>query len=88
MSFIRDFLNAVLAFIGAASLTDEEFDSLTIESYGYDSATYEALLAVLDSREALSNDRTRLQYFFLAKGVEVSAPAGSSNIFVGSVLCD
>lgn len=88
MSFIRDFLNAVLAFIGAASLTDEEFDALTIESYGYDSATYEALLSVLDSREAISNDRDRLRYYFLARGVEVAALEGVSNIFVGSVLCD
>lgn len=86
---MREFLNAILSFIGASSLTDLEFESLEIESYAYDAATYEALLAIVDARESVSNTRDRLRYYFLARGVEVSASsAGRSNILVGAVLCD
>ena len=75
--------------IGATSLTDEEFDALTIEAVNLDVATYEALLAVLDSRELVSNTRDRLRYYYLARGVEVAeVSAGRSNIFVGAALCD
>lgn len=86
---MRDFLNAILSFIGATSLTDGEFSALEIESYAYDLATYEALLAVVDARESVSNTRDRLRYYFLARGVSVSeSSAGRSNILVGAVLCD
>ena len=86
---IRDFLNGVLAFLGAASLSDEEFDSLSIESAAYDVDTYGALLVVIDAREMVSGLRDRLRYLFLAKGVDVSASTPSkSNVLVGSVLCE
>jgi hypothetical protein len=78
-----------LSIIGAASLTDEEFNSLTIESYGYDVDTYTALLAVVDARELVSNTRDRLRYYFLARGVEVAeSTAAKSNILIGGGLCD
>lgn len=84
---MRDFIDAILAFIGASSLTDDEFNSLTITEYGLDSETYEAILAVIDARETVSNTRDRLTYYFQAAGVEVVAPsAGQSNIYMGSVL--
>lgn len=84
---MRDFLNAILATIGTALLSDEEFEGLTITTYGYDIATYEALLAVIDARESISNARDRLRYIFLAKGVEVeeSLPA-KSEIYIGGIL--
>ena len=86
---MRDFLNAILSFIGASSLTDQEFSDLEIESYAYDAPTYEALLAVVDARESVSNTRDRLRYYFLARGVSVSeSSAVKSNILVGAVLCD
>jgi hypothetical protein len=86
---LRDLINALFAQIGATSLTDEEFDALTIEAVNLDVETYEALLAVIDARELVSNTRDRLRYYYLARGVEVaeSVPA-SSNIFVGASLCD
>jgi hypothetical protein len=86
---MRDFLNAVLAFIGSASLSDDEFSGLEIESASYNSATYDALLAILDARETVSNTRDRLRYYFLARNVSISeTSAGKSNIYIGSVLCD
>lgn len=88
--FLRDFLNAILAFIGASSLTDVEYSSvnvLDIEVGVYNLAAYTQLSNVLISREAVSTTTDRLRYFFMSKDVNVPAPAiASSNIFVGSVL--
>lgn len=86
---MRDFLDAILAFIGSSSLTDDEFDALTISSYGYDQETYEALAAVLEGRSASSTLTDRLKYFFLSKGVEVAEAEteARSNIYIGDALC-
>lgn len=85
---MREVINALLAMIGATSLTDNEFNSLTIEVFALDVASYNAVLAVLDSRELVSNTRDRLRYYFLARDVQVGElPApGSSNILVGFAL--
>jgi hypothetical protein len=84
----RDFLNAVLAWIQTSSLTDEEYDSVSLVSAGYDQSTYAALSLVLDSRESVSSLQDRLKAFFESKGVEVTAvvSSGKSNIFLGSEL--
>lgn len=85
---MRDFINAILAFIGAASLSDDEFNGLTIESADYDQATYEAVLAVLVARESVSEITDRLANYFKAKGVSITTgETGKSNIYVGGVLC-
>jgi hypothetical protein len=84
---MRDFINAILSVIGASYLTDEEYDALDIIVYGYDVATYNAILAVLDARELVSNTRDRLTYYFKARGVEVEASSpAKSDIFLGAVL--
>ena len=84
---MRDFLDAILQFIGTSSLTDMEFDSLTISTADYDVATYEALASVLLTREAVSSIKIRLVAFFNAKGVGVvPVVSGRSNIFAGAVL--
>ncbi len=86
---MRDYLNAILEFIGAESLTDEEFDSITLEDTEDQVANYNALLVILQARELVSDMASRLQHYFLAQGVSVSAPVSAvSNIFVGAVLCD
>lgn len=75
-------------FIGAATLTDPEFESITLIGMNYDAASYSALLGVLDSREVVSSTRTRLTNYYLARGVQVTEPsAGTSNIFIGAPLC-
>ena len=86
---MRDFLDAILTIIGASSLTDGEYASFPSLAQEYSVAVYEALLEILDDREAVSSTRDRLRYYFLARGVEVeeSSP-GRSNIYVGSVLGD
>jgi hypothetical protein len=85
---VRDFINAILTFINASTLTDEEYDAIDVESFGYDSDTYTLILGILDAREVVSSTRDRLTYYFQAKGVEVSAPSsGRSNILIGGDLC-
>jgi len=86
---MRVWLNAILAFIGTASLTDLEFnaidtDVLTLNTYN--TAVYSALSAVITSRGDAGNMQTRLVSFFKAKGLEVSADIAVSNIYLGSVL--
>lgn len=83
-------MNAILTFIGASSLTDEEFESLEVEDQEYTSEVYEALLGVLDARELVSNTRDRLTSYFTARGVSVTETAADdkTNILVGGVLCE
>jgi|1185.fasta_scaffold1800725_2 hypothetical protein len=84
---MRDYLDGILAFIGQESLTDEEFESITLENTDDKIAVYESLLGVLESRGASDVSIARLQHYFLASGVPVvSAPSATSNIFMGSPL--
>lgn len=86
MPTVRDFLNAILGFVGASTLTDLEFSNVTVVSPFYDLNTYENLRSVLISRESVSSTLDRLQYFFLAKGFEFGPTISRSNIFVGGVI--
>lgn len=87
---MRDWLNAIFSFIGTSSLTDVEYASidtslLTLQTYNQ--AAYDALAAVLNSRESASTMQKRLIAFFGAKGLEVaSLDTAKSNIYLGSVL--
>lgn len=87
---MRDFLNAILAWIGSTSLTDDEYNS--IDQTGltvavYNTALYNQVGAVLISREAVSTVTDRLRYFFLAKGVTVDPiSSAKSNIYIGDAL--
>lgn len=84
---VRGYLNSVLAFIGAESLTDEEFETITLENIDDLVANYEALLGILESRDAVSEMTARLQYYYMAQGVQVvPASLAQSNIFVGGAL--
>ncbi len=86
---MRDYLDDVLTFIGTESLTDEEFDSVTLEVTTDQVANYNALLEILQSRDAGDGTISRLQNYFLAKGIAVvSNRIPTSNIFVGSPLED
>lgn len=89
---MRDFLDAILTFIESESLTDEEFETITLEGSGaYTKETYEALRTIVEARESVSGQSKRLKLFFIAKGVDLSAvgatPTPKSNIFIGSDLC-
>lgn len=86
---MRDFVDAILAAIGAASLNDDELELITQESQTYTKALYTEVLLVLDSREAVSNTRDRLGYYFKARGVDIgdTPSAGSSKIYLGDDLC-
>ena len=82
----RTLADQLLGFVGAVSLTDAEFTFADLPT-AYTVELYAALLAVLDGREAVSQTRDRLRYFFLARGIEVGElPTAKTNIFYGSVL--
>jgi hypothetical protein len=91
---MRAILNAILAFIGAEALTDEEFDSVEIEDEDSNEEKYNALLLILDARDGISGMQARLRYYYLAKGITFGSDpgfpnesaTGKSNIFVGSEL--
>ncbi len=87
---MRDFLDAILEFIGSESLTDEEFDAIELEDEEYTTEVYEALKLVLEGRENVSGQAKRLKLYFVAKGVSLDGttanPLPSSNIFIGGSL--
>lgn len=86
---MRDFLNAILAFIGSESLTDDEFDALPEGlTQDYTLEVYSALKTVLEAREGVSGQLAKLKSYFQAKGVDLTAPAraAASQIFVGAAL--
>lgn len=89
---MRSFLNAILAFISSESLTDEEFtliEALEL-TQAYTKEVYLALRNVLEARENVSGQVKKLKFYFIARGVDVSAtptiPTPNSNIFIGSAL--
>lgn len=84
---MREYLDSILSFIGAESLTDEEFSSITVTDQSDHQAVYSSLLSILETRESVSEMRSRLQHYFLAKGIEVTPPNdANSNILVGACL--
>lgn len=87
---MRSFLNTVLQFIGAATLTDAEFvfAQTQIQTAAWDQATYACLSQILAERELVSSLQVRLQKAFEARGVEVVQVVadGRSNIYLGDVL--
>lgn len=82
----RTEIDAILAFIGTTSLTDDEWSSMDIDDESNDRDVYEALLLVLDERGSLTNYQDRLTSYYAAKGISFEAATGKSNIFVGSDL--
>ena len=85
----RDFLDGILDFIGAESLTDNEFNSFPSETeiQNYSQENYDFLANVLEDRDAVSTTQDRLVAYFKAKGVDVTAnDTAKSEIYLGSVL--
>lgn len=84
---MRAYLNSILSFIGAESLTDEEFSTITVTDQDDHVAVYDQLLLVVQARDLVSTMPQRLMAYFVAKGIAVSTPVvARSNIFVGSCL--
>lgn len=88
---LRDDLDEILSFIGADTLTDDEFDNAEgmIDDPENDSEVYEALLSVLDSRELVSDYSDKLRSYYAAQGVKFGAAAtehAKSNVFIGGGL--
>lgn len=72
---MRDFLNDILEFIGAETLTDEEFEQCEedLGDYGDNVQTYRTLKEVLTARDSSSDTLYQLAFYFLAKGVTVAS---------------
>jgi hypothetical protein len=86
---MRDYLDGILSFIGAESLTNEEFGQVTITDQNDHVGVYDALLAIIGSRDDVSDIASRLLYYFQSKGIAVAgAPSAVSNIFVGASIDD
>ncbi len=86
---MRDFLNAILAFISSESLTDGEYAAFpTGLDQEYSAEIYEGLKTLLIARESVSLQYSRLKAFFVAKGLIIQAVARPpiSQILVGSGL--
>lgn len=84
---MRAFLNGILSFIGAESLTDQEWSTITITEQVYTQETYDVLAEILQAREAISTLQDKLVAYFLCKGLNVVVnDVATSNIYVGDVL--
>lgn len=87
---MRDWLNGILQFIGATSLTDLEYASMNVLNISvntYNQAAYDELSKVLTSREGISTLQDNLTALFKIKGLEVTpAKTGKSNVLMGFVL--
>lgn len=87
---MRDWLNAILVYIGSATMTDLEYNSLnflTLDVNVYSQSAYDQLSSILLAREAVSTMQRRLFGLFLAKGADIrEANVAKTNILLGSAL--
>lgn len=84
---MRDFLDNIFLFIGATSLTDLEFSTVTASLPIYNQKTYEDLSRVLETRSGVNDYQDKLVAFYKAKGVDVApTDTGKTNIYLGSPL--
>jgi hypothetical protein len=84
---MREYLDGILSFIGAESLTDEEFGTVEVTDQNDHVAVYDTLLGILQSRDLVSDMTSRLLSYFQAMGVAATPPNNSySNIFIGADL--
>lgn len=88
---MRDWLNAILGFIGSTSLTDEEYTTVNVLPLTinvYNQAAYDELSKVLATRENMSTMQDRLAGFFRAKGLTslTVADTAKSQVLVGIPL--
>ena len=86
---MRAYLDSILTFIGSATLTTEEWESLDLSETPTDLEVYQSLLVIINDRDLVSTDAERLTLYFQAKGLELTPPSqGKSNIFMGASLED
>lgn len=85
----RYFVNDILRFIGAETLTDVEFATIESTENEYTPELYLEIFAILQSRGTLSDQEERLVLYFEARGVDVAEASTSvSNILMGGSVDD
>lgn len=86
----RSVCDQILRFIGAESLTDDEWATLTVTVNSTGLEVYQALYGVLDARGSTAAMMDRLACYFKAKGidivVETEREPGQPHILIGSDL--
>lgn len=84
---MREFLNAILAFISSESLTDAEFLACKSQLPIFDQSTYDDLSRVLLGRDNITDSQTRLLAVYKAKGVNIEPiDTAKTNILLGFPL--
>ncbi len=90
---MREFLDTVLDFIDVESLTDEEYDNLSLAEDAPvqpSVATYLSLKGLLEERGEPEGTLQRLRYYFLSADVQLSTEqmraTPRSQIWIGSRL--
>ena len=84
---MRAFLDNILNAIGATSLTDLEFDTVTASFAILEQATYDDLASILLTRGGVSKDSARLIAYYKANsGLDVVPVFDRSNIFLGEAF--
>lgn len=88
----RTFVDAIFEHIGAESVTDDEFATLSVDLVDeYTKETYIALRDLLSAREAVSQFLKRLKLYYCSMGIslaDVPSYTPRSNIFIGVPLDD
>lgn len=85
----RYFVNDILRFIDAETLTDVEFGTIESTNKEYTQQLYNELFAILQSRGDLSDQEARLGMYFKSKGISISEATESyTNILVGGSVED
>ena len=81
---MRDEIDAILSFIGTSSLTNEEFNDLTLTEPYTQQELYSAIYSMFITRGEAQNIYDNLYYYFKAKGETFNqAKTAQSNIFIG-----
>lgn len=87
---MRDFINAILQFIGVETLTDQELaEHFAVDvDQDYSKNTYDAVKGLLEERDTVSDSVLKLQYYFMAAGTDIgdNVVIANSNILIGSCL--
>lgn len=83
----RTYYDRIFTLIGAETLTDDEWETLTVTGRDLSIEHFNEFKAILEGRESASNVVEKLQSYFLAAGVEVSyTPQAQTNIYLGGDL--
>lgn len=87
---MRVFLDSILLFLNMPTLSDEEFDGVTLMVAEVNKETFLELKRILEDRNSITSDIDRLSFYFKAKNVslsdEDSETTRQTNILIGRAI--